>query len=497
MGIVKGSNINAVASPTKATLASNFIDHINSDFTQQYLPELIAEEAEVFGNRSVAGFLSLVGAEEPMASDSVVWSEQGRLHLSYTAIQTTDGNFNVVGTGDFSGTGATLVPHGVRVGDTIVVTDGDATVKAYVSAADQSAGTFTAHPFEFDTFANATNNVLTITAETGANEVTAADYVKIFVYGSMYQKGTTGRGEGLNPSFKSFSNTPIILKDKFEVSGSDASQIGWVEVSGEEGQSGYLWYLKAEGDTRRRFMDYCEMSMVEAVKKASNANANVPYGSEGLFAAIEDRGIVASSMLDNGTTADLADFDTILKELDKQGAIEENMLYLNRDTALNVDDMLASINGYAGTGSAANAASFGVFENNADMALNLGFSGFRRGSYDFYKSDWKYLNDGSTYGAMTDTTASTSDTLGDGKVNGVLIPAGVSSVYDQQLGRNLKRPFLHVRYRASQTESRLMKTWVTGSVGAATSDLDAMEVNYLSERCLVVQGANNFVLFRK
>lgn len=496
MGIVKGSNINAVASPTKAALDSNFIDHINSDFTQQYLPELIAEEAEVFGNRSVAGFLSLVGAEEPMASDSVVWSEQGRLHLSYTAIQTADGSFTVVGTGDYSGTGNTAVAHGVRVGDTIVVTDGDATVKAYVSAANQTAGTFTAHPFEFDTFANATNNVLVTSSDTGA-AATAADYVKIFVYGSMYLKGDTGRGEGLTPSFKSFSNTPIILKDKFEVSGSDASQIGWVEVSGEEGQSGYLWYLKAEGDTRRRFMDYCEMSMVEAVKKASAANVAVPYGSEGLFAAIEDRGIVASSMLDNGTSADLADFDTILKELDKQGAIEENMLYLNRDTALNVDDMLASINGYAGTGSAANAASFGVFENNADMALNLGFSGFRRGSYDFYKSDWKYLNDGATYGAMTDTTASASDTLGDGKVNGVLIPAGVSSVYDQQLGRNLKRPFLHVRYRASQTESRLMKTWVTGSVGAATSDLDAMEVNYLSERCLVVQGANNFVLFRK
>jgi hypothetical protein len=496
MGIVKGSNINAVASPTKATLASNFIDHINSDFTQQYLPELIAEEAEVFGNRSVAGFLSLVGAEEPMASDSVVWSEQGRLHLSYTAIQTADGSFTVVGTGDYSGTGSTAVAHGVRVGDTIVVTDGDATVKAYVDVADQTAGTFEAHPFEFADFANATNNVLTTSSDTGA-AATAADYVKVFVYGSMYQKGTTGRGEGLNPSFKSFSNTPIILKDKFEVSGSDASQIGWVEVSGEEGQSGYLWYLKAEGDTRRRFMDYCEMSMVEAVKKGASAVAAVPYGSEGLFAAIEDRGIVASSMLDNGTTADLADFDTILKELDKQGAIEENMLYLNRDTALNVDDMLASINGYAGTGSAANAASFGVFENNADMALNLGFSGFRRGSYDFYKSDWKYLNDGATYGAMTDTTASASDTLGDGKVNGVLIPAGVSSVYDQQLGRNLKRPFLHVRYRASQTESRLMKTWVTGSVGAATSDLDAMEVNYLSERCLVVQGANNFVLFRK
>ena len=58
----------------------------------------------------------------------------------------------------------------------------------------------------------------------------------------------------------------------------------------------------------------------------------------------------------------------------------------------------------------------------------------------------------------------------------------------------MKRPFLHVRYRASQTESRKMKTWVTGSVGATTSGVDAMQVHYLSERCLVTQGANNFML---
>ena len=123
------------------------------------------------------------------------------------------------------------------------------------------------------------------------------------------------------------------------------------------------------------------------------------------------------------------------------------------------------------------------------MALNLGFSGFRRGSYDFYKSDWKYLNDASTRGAIN--AKATTDAI-----RGCMIPAGVSSVYDQQLGKNLKRPFLHTRYRASQTENRKMKSWVTGSVGAVTSDLDAMEVHYLSERCLVVQGANNFFLLK-
>ena len=162
------------------------------------------------------------------------------------------------------------------------------------------------------------------------------------------------------------------------------------------------------------------------------------------------------------------------------------MMFLNRETSLAIDDMLASLNGSAqGNGTNANNAgtSYGLFDNSADMALNLGFTGFRRGSYDFYKSDWKYLNDATLRGAFVDVT-------------GVIVPAGTSNVYDQMMGKNMKRPFLHVRYRASQTESRKMKTWITGSVGAATSQLDAMEVNYLSERCLVTQGANNFFLMK-
>ena len=139
--------------------------------------------------------------------------------------------------------------------------------------------------------------------------------------------------------------------------------------------------------------------------------------------------------------------------------------------------MLAGQNSYGAGGT-----SYGVFSNSEDMALNLGFSGFRRGSYDFYKTDWKYLNDASTRGLVAD-------------IRGVLVPAGTSTVYDKVLGKNIKRPFLHVRYRASEADDRKMKSWTTGSVGGAyTSDLDAMEVHYLSERCLVVQGANNFMI---
>jgi len=240
--------------------------------------------------------------------------------------------------------------------------------------------------------------------------------------------------------------------------------------------------LKSASETRLRFEDYLEMSMVEAVKGVPGSStadtdmgiAGENFGSEGLFSAVETRGNVFEDL------ASLSDFDLILKNLDKQGAIEENMLYVNRELALTFDDMMAGLNANYGGG-----ASFGVFENSADMALNLGFSGLRRGSYDFYKSDWRYLNDATGRGGF-------------GDISGILIPAGVSSVYDENLGRNIKRPFLHVRYRASQTDDRRMKSWVTGSVGGASyiGD-DIMEVHYLSERCLVVQAANNFVLLKE
>jgi hypothetical protein len=291
----------------------------------------------------------------------------------------------------------------------------------------------------------------------------------------------------VQPSFASLTNKPIIIKDKYEVSGSDASQIGWVEVTGEQGQTGYLWYLKAEGDTRQRFEDNLEMAMVEGeFAKATGgvdsllgtAAADDTAGTEGLFAAITSRGHVTTGIAGSSTADDLGSFDEILKKFDAQGAIEENMLFINRDVSLAIDDMLAAQNSY-GTG----GTSYGVFSNSEDMALNLGFSGFRRGSYDFYKTDWKYLNDGSTRGII------------ENDIRGVIVPAGTSTVYDQILGKNIKRPFLHVRYRASQADDRKMKSWTTGSVGGNfTSDLDAMEVHYLSERCLITQGANNFML---
>jgi hypothetical protein len=468
------------AAPRKQTLNTNYIDFAGSGDTgwaQQYLPDLMEKESEIYGKRTIAGFLNQIGAEEASASDRVVWSEQGRLHLAYTA-EYDDNNTDYTIINDMDGN-AVGANHGIRVGDMVVMSSATATAKGYVSHID---------PDDDDTdqirviaYGGATMNALLASG-------TDAGAVRILVVGSEFEKGAAGRASANAPKFKSYSNKHIILKDYYEISGSDASAIGWVEVSGEDGQNGYLWYLKAEGDTRARFSDYLEMAMLEGELEVATAADGLPNpgndagmsGTEGLFSAITTRGHQSSGITGVNAATDLAEFDAMLAVFDQQGAIEENMLFVDRSSSLAIDDMLASMNSYGAGGT-----SYGVFNNSESMALNLGFSGFRRGSYDFYKSDFKYLNDKGTRGALNDAVTN---------IRGVVVPAGVSSVYDEQLGKNLKRPFLHVRYRASQTESRKYKTWVTGSVGATTSGVDAMQVHYLSERCLVTQGANNFML---
>ena len=496
MAITNGNLLNKVPAPQQQTLASNYIDFTSTDtagWAQQYLPDLMEKEAEVFGPRTISGFLSQVGAEESMTSDQVIWSEQSRLHLSYVG--------TIVATGDTNGTfevqtdidsNAITTTHGIRVNDMVLIAQAGVVVKALVVETPESA------VVSLEPYAGATLSSAGLSDGTATLLVIGSEFGKGQSYSDITGTHNSDRRTALEPQFKSFTNKPIIMKDYYEVSGSDASRIGWVEISGEGGQSGYLWYLKAEADTRSRFTDYLEMAMIEAEKTVDasiigfankqirgTADATADgAGTEGLFAAIESRGNLTSGVTGVNAATDLAEFDAILAEFDKQGAIEENMLFVNRATSLAFDDMLASMNSYGAGGT-----SYGVFNNSEDMALNLGFSGFRRGSYDFYKSDFRYLNDKATRGGINDRAGSAA-------IRGVIIPAGVSSVYDQALGRNLKRPFLHVRFRASATDNRRMKTWVTGSVGASTSALDAMQLHMLTERCLVVQGANNFMLMK-
>ena len=463
---------------------TNIID-FQANANTPFLPETIDKKVKRFGNRSISGLLSKMAAEFSLQSDQIIWSEDNRLHLKATAITHT------------AGTDTFTFPlgHGFRIGQTVILGQPVGT-----TSGAESKGVITNVSGTNDR----TVTVLSYAAETvsgdkGFPAALGTTGIIATVYGSEFHKGVGGMSGSLETTYVDRENNPIILKDHFSVSGSDTAQIGWLEVRSVEGDGGhgYLWYLQSELDNRARFMDYIETALVEAVPAAdASAAKTASYkGTKGLFYELEKYGSTFTGGFDDSDArAGLTDFDVIVKQLDTQGNIEENTMYLNRNQSLVLDNVLGNQSDFTANGG---GPSWGSFSNNKNMALDLGFTGWRRGSYDFYKTDWKYLNDVTARGSyVSDSAATPTSAASQSNIQGIMCPMGSSSVYDEMLSKTVTRPYMHIRYRSSNVDNRKMKTWVTGSVGAKTNAEDRMDIHYLSERCLVVQAANNFAIFK-
>ena len=277
-GSIKPSQKQQLLSDNYLSFNGGGNDGDSDTFAQQYLPEIYEQEVERYGNRTLSGFLRMVGAEMPMSSDQVIWSEQNRLHVAYNDVIVESGDlagnelqFTVGGAGD------AFVENVISKDQTIVILDTNNSfeLKALVTRSSQTGTTAT---IRVAPYAQAD---LTGLSTTG---------LKIFVYGSEYGKGSsiinsTGADDltgykTITPSFTQYSNSPVIIRNKYVVNGSDMAQIGWVEVATEDGTSGYLWYLKAESETRLRFEDYLEMSVVEG-ELAATGSAAATAGAKG------------------------------------------------------------------------------------------------------------------------------------------------------------------------------------------------------------------------
>lgn len=429
-------------SSIKTAVPTNYIDIF--DYTTQYAPDAYEKLISIYGDQSLTGMIFNMGNEEPISSDQYIWTEKGRLHTAYTTVARSGNVF-------------TQANHVYRVGEVVACSGNGNSQLGRITAVD--ANTFTALPYK------------------AAGWSVGTTAIKTFINHSEFQKGTGGMEGSLETDFTVLRNKTIIEKDNYVASGSEITQDSWVETD----NGGFVWYLQSELDNRRRFEDRIEMGMLqgEAAEPGSAAGAAGYDGTEGLFDSVRTRGNVF-----DGLATTLADWDSILKRFDKQGKIREYLFYVDRDQSLAIDDLLGTLNaGYSG------GISYGLFDNSEQMAVNLGFIGFRRGTYDFYKSDWKVLNDPTLLGSVAPA---------DGKVRGLLVPYGDTEVYDgtSPMADRIAQPYLSVKYRVKGSENRRHKTWITGSVGTSvpTNDEDVMRVNHLADRGICTISSNNYMI---
>ena len=427
--------------PETYTSLANLIDPTKPDVQDIYV--------QTYGDQGITGFLELTGAKKDAGtSDKVEWYEEGRLHSTVTG---------TIAAGGADGQGTLTITAGtVRKNDVILDSNGRRLVVVNATSA-------------------ATNNLIAMDGAVAVGAIGSA--AEFAIIGNVYAQGTDQPSSFYQTGLVKRENPYLITKEMYEVAGSQATNIGWLNVNGQ-----YMWYLKNEMDARKRFMNEREMMLMYSQKADITTGDGSIAGSEGYFSAVEARGITATvSGGAQGSFASMSDIDSIILELDKEGAPAEYAMYVNRATSLDIDDMLA--NGIATQVTAGLAGQFGAFNNDADLAVKLGFKSFTRGGYTFHKHDWKLLND-PKLGGLNNIH------------KGAMVP--MTQVADAKTG--VKAPALQMNYKAAGNYSREMEHWVTGGGvlghSNAANGKDTAVFNYRSECNLVTRAANQHVVIK-
>jgi len=458
------------ATPDKYEALGDLLNAAASGVDELGKPDVSELLVETYGDQGITGFLQLTGAvSNAGASDQVEFYEAGRRHktLAYTGgeMSAVSGSDNATFTG--------ISDDNLQPND--IVMDATSGVRGIVTSGGEGG-----------------NNCVIARLDGEDMAGTAADFDTtnggtLIVLGNLYAQGTEQPSHFLQPEVKRRINTYAIVKDRYQVNGSQATNVGYVNI----GNGDYRWFMYGEQEARKRFMDKREMTLLFGdlidgnsaadIQTLLNASDGKLQGTEGYFTALENRGINVSNANANPLDS-FAEFDDIILELDKQGAPSEYAMYLNRKQDLAIDDMLAS--GVSTGVSAGLPGQFGAFQNSPDMAVKLGFKSFTRGGYTFHKHDFKLLNDPTLLGASN-------------KFQGVMCP--LTTIADARTG--IKAPALEMKYKASNGYSREMEHWVTGGgVMGHTNNGDAGKdvatFHYRSEVCLLTRAANQHVLIK-
>ena len=417
--------------------------------------ELVMEQiVETYGDQGITGMLKMTGAISSGGSaDQVEWFEASRRHKVIAFTNVTESN-DVLS--------FTIAASNINKYD--VFMDANTGVR-YIAQASSTSTTLTAVALSDDAIS--------------APSDTTGDLIML---GNMYPQGSDQPTNFVESEVTRKKNPFAIVKGRHQVNGSQATNIGWVDIGGGD----YRWFMYAEAEARKRFEDQRELIMLFGEQNDGSGNAAAALdpnlaGSDGYVTAVEAGGITVSNANANPLDS-FAEFDDLIIELDKQGAPSEYAMYLNRKQDLAIDDMLAS--GVSTGTTAGLAGQFGAFNNDADLAVKLGFKSFTRGGYTFHKHDWKLLNDPTLLGASN-------------FLQGAMVP--LANVVDARTGH--RAPALALYYKEANGYSREMEHWVTGGgvlghTNNGDSGADVATFHYRSEICLVTRAANQHVIIK-
>ena len=490
------SFFSATPSMVQQRTTENYVSSI--DFLDTiHKPDVGETLVKRYGTQSLTGFVDMVGGKKPVAAYKYSHYEEDWLHQVLTvADDATQG----AGSNGVSGQGYILDVSAADDADTsqderdytfvrpnnVVEFENDQV--ALVVAVSVNGGAWQlADGYTTAESVSAANQCLIIANPYDGDVTDVANVVngKAIITGFEFKEGTD-QPDGLTPNVIKYENTVMIIKEAYEVTGSEATNATWFKVEDPgTGKSGWLWYLKGEGDTYQRFNDYAEMQMLVGQQVGSAATALTGLGirgTEGLLTFAEGGNDIGYT-----TSFGVANFRTTTVTLDKNRGAKENSMWCGLTISLDIDDAFFSQFGGATNNG---GASFGTFEGSEEKAVQMGFRSFHYGGYTFHKKSYDAFN-------YTQMLGYSTVAGGDSKYRTMALLVPGDSQIDPVSRESI--PSLQVRYKEAGGYSRELEHWLEGSaiLNTPTNGIDELKCNYRTERGFEGFAPNRYALITK
>jgi hypothetical protein len=411
-------------------------------------PENRPDFIKRFGDQRICALKDLItelGYEEATGRDEFGHWEDVRLHQGFEATvagATVGAYATATFTVDAAFAKSGRIP--VRVSDVVKFADGQ---MASVLSVNHTNGTFTAKPLEVWAFSDATNGGVKIPS--------------IIVYREVAE-GSDMPAESLRPETWRYENSVMIMNDKFEMTGTTATDRVWFNVVDADGKVvGSHYGLKGESDTAIRFENYQE-GVLFSGKNPSKASGSLGAveGLKGTSGLENDLKSYAINVDLGGQAITGSNIDNLIKFMNRNKAARENCWYAGIDQRFNLDDFLASQNAAHIGGT-----DFGTFANNQDAFMYLGFSGFERGGYKFALKTYEPFNEAEMLGFEGFNYTKSA----------FIIP--MDKGRDPKTG--VQVPSIGMRYKALDGYNRKIEVFPLGGAdGVYTNGVDSKSINY-------------------
>jgi len=459
----------ATPSSAQVVTTENYVSTVDY-LNEIHKPDVNETFVKRFGDQGISGLMAMMGNKRSVANKTFSHFEEDWVHQTITI--DTDGDTKAITAGyqiqiTISGYTASVAYSPIRLNHIIEFENGQVGLVAALSVNGAAftnipgftAGDTPATPAEGFVFAQV------LTYDGTATDVANIPGVAI-VTGTEFAEGTD-QPNGMTPNVIKYDNTVMIIKESYEVTGSEATNQTWFKVTDPKtGKSGWLWYIKGESDTYRKFDDYMELQMLNGEKVATGATVLAGLGmrgTEGLIDFAEGGNAIPFT-----TSFGVADFRTVVVALDKNKGAMENTSWCGLTTSLDIDD---SFRDYFDAG----GASFGIFDGGQEKSVQMGFKSFQYGGYTFHKKSYKAFNHVKLLG-YTDSASA------DSKYRTAMLVVPGDSQVDPKSRESI--PSLSIRYKEAGDYSREMEHWLTGGavLKNKTDGYDKLKTNYRTER---------------